>query len=89
MSAEEITTYWSNYNATDINPIITQLPNTNTSDGSTVERRVWENGDSCVRVEELKVIGGDHDWPGAFGNLVLILLTLVIFGIWRGFCRFC
>tara|TARA_B100000900_G_scaffold35069_1_gene26420 strand:- start:1321 stop:2301 length:981 start_codon:yes stop_codon:yes gene_type:complete len=69
MSAEEITTYWSNYNNTDINPIISQLPNINTFDGSTVERRVWENGDNCVRVEELKVIGGDHDWPGTFGNM--------------------
>jgi polyhydroxybutyrate depolymerase len=69
MSADEITTYWSNYNNTDINPIISQLPNINTSDGSTVERRVWENGDNCVRVEELKVIGGDHDWPGTWGNM--------------------
>jgi polyhydroxybutyrate depolymerase len=69
MSADEITTYWSNNNNTDINPIISQLPNINTSDGSTVERRVWENGDNCVRVEELKVIGGDHDWPGTWGNM--------------------
>ena len=29
MSADEITTYWSNYNNTDINPIISQLPNIN------------------------------------------------------------
>jgi len=69
MSADEITTYWSNYNNTDINPIISQLPNINTTDGSTVERRVWEGGDNCVRVEELKVIGGGHDWPGVFGNM--------------------
>mgnify|MGYP001185871974 FL=1 len=69
MSADEITTYWSNHNNTDINPIISQLPNINTSDGSTVERRVWGNGDNCVRVEELKVIGGDHDWPGTWGNM--------------------
>tara|TARA_B100001287_G_scaffold85094_1_gene71080 strand:+ start:863 stop:1918 length:1056 start_codon:yes stop_codon:yes gene_type:complete len=69
MSADDITTYWSNYNNTDINPIISQIPNINTFDNSTVEKRVWENGDNCVRVEELKVIGGDHDWPGTSGNL--------------------
>ena len=69
MSANEITTYWSNYNNTDTNPIISQLPNINTSDGSTVEYRVWENGDNCLRVEELKVNGGEHDWPGTFGNM--------------------
>jgi len=72
MSAEEITTYWSNYNNTDPNPIITQLPNINTSDGSTVEKRVWENGDNCVSVTELKVINGDHDWPGSTGNMDII-----------------
>ena len=71
MSADEITTYWSNYNNTDINPIISQLPNINSFDGSTVERRVWENGDNCVRVEELKVINGDHDWPGTSGNMYI------------------
>lgn len=69
MSADEITTYWSNYNNADTNPIISQLPNINTSDGSTVEHRVWENGDNCLRVEELKVNGGEHDWPGTFGNM--------------------
>lgn len=69
MSVEEITTYWSNYNNTDINPIINELPNTNLFDGSYVEQRIWENGDNCSRIEELKVIGGDHDWPGAFGNM--------------------
>ena len=69
MSADEITTYWSSYDNTDFNPTITQLPNTNTSDGSTVEKRTWENGDNCVAVTELKVMGGGHDWPGSSGNM--------------------
>jgi len=69
MSAEEITSYWSNYNNTENNPIINQLPNTNTTDGSSVEQRIWENGDNCSKVEELKIIGGGHDWPGVFGNM--------------------
>ena len=72
MSAEEITTYWSNFNNTDPSPIISQIPNINTSDGSTVEKRVWENGDNCVSVTELKVINGDHDWPGSSGNMDVI-----------------
>ena len=69
MSVEEITEYWSNYNNTNVNPLINPLPNTNLFDGSSVEQRIWENGDNCSRIEELKVIGGDHDWPGAFGNM--------------------
>ena len=69
MSVNEITTYWVNHNNTDLNPTITSVPNTNSSDGSTVEKRIWENGDNCVAVKELKVINGGHDWPGSFGNM--------------------
>ena len=39
------------------------------NDGSTVTKRVWENGDSCVSVVEFRVNGGEHDWPGSFGNM--------------------
>ena len=69
MSVDEITNYWSNYNNTDFNPEIIQISDLNNSDGSTVERKVWGNGDNCISIEELKVIGGNHDWPGSFGNM--------------------
>jgi polyhydroxybutyrate depolymerase len=69
MSANDITNYWSSYNSTDVDPVVTDVDNIVTSDGSTVERRVWMNGDNCVSVEELKVVNGDHDWPGSFGNM--------------------
>ena len=69
LSVNEITTYWANHNNTAINPTVTAVPNSNTSDGSTVEKRIWENGDNCVAVQELKVINGEHDWPGSSGNL--------------------
>jgi polyhydroxybutyrate depolymerase len=69
LSVNEITTYWANHNNTAINPTVTAVPNSNTSDGSTVEKRIWENGDNCVAVQELKVIHGDHDWPGSSGNM--------------------
>ena len=69
MSVNDITSYWANYNNTDINPTVTQIPNSNSSDGSTVEKRIWENGDNCVAVQELKVNNGGHDWPGSSGNM--------------------
>ena len=50
-------------NNTDNLPIVTQIPNLNISDGSYVERHSWINGNGCVSVEELKIIGGGHDWP--------------------------
>ena len=69
MSANDITNYWSNYNNTDINPIVTDVVNSVPNDGSTVERKLWVNGENCVEVQELKVVNGDHDWPGSFGNM--------------------
>ena len=69
MSADNITTFWSNYNNTDSDPVITDVEDISPYDGSTVERKRWLNGDNCSSVQELKVIGGDHDWPGVFGNM--------------------
>lgn len=69
LSADEMHEYWSGYNNTSSTPTITPLPNSSSSDGSTVERHSWTDGDGCVTVEHLKVIGGGHDWPGSFGNM--------------------
>lgn len=68
LSADDTHEYWANYNNTTSSPTITQLPDLNPSDGSTVEHYVWENGDNCVTIEHLKINGGGHDWPGSFGN---------------------
>jgi len=69
ISADETHTYWANHNSTDPDPTIVDLPNINSSDESSVEKRTWSNGDNCVSVQELKVNGGGHDWPGTFGNM--------------------
>ena len=62
-SIPDINNFWINNNNTDVTPIITQIPNSNVSDGSTVERYSWQNGNGCVSIEELKIVNGDHDWP--------------------------
>ena len=67
-SVAAIDSFWAYSNNTDVFPITTQLPDLNTSDGSTVERYSWQNGDGCVSVEELKIINGGHDWPSPFSS---------------------
>ena len=69
LSANEITEYWTNFNSTDNNPSVSDVTNTSTLDGSTIQRKIWLNGDGGVEVQELKVIGGAHDWPGTSGNM--------------------
>jgi polyhydroxybutyrate depolymerase len=55
--------YWVDYNNCDPTPTITELPDIDPDDGSTVEHIVYEGGDDNVNVEHFKIIGGSHIWP--------------------------
>ena len=69
ISADDTHQYWTNYNNADVNPSEIELSNNNSSDGSTVTKRIWGNGEACVSVVELRINGGGHDWPGSTGNM--------------------
>src|SRR3954468_9123508 len=64
---DTLVNFWVRFNSCSA-PIVTTLPNINTSDGSTVEHRVYNNGKNGSTVELYKVLGGSHSWPGAPGN---------------------
>lgn len=68
-SIAQLNNYWTNHNQCNTTPLVVQLANTNTTDGSTVERHTWSNVTGEVYVEHLKIIGGGHDFPGSFGNM--------------------
>ena len=69
LSIEDVLQSWVNYNNCDTSATITNLPNINPYDGSTVELIIYDEGDNGVTVEHFKVIGGGHTWPGtAFGS---------------------
>jgi polyhydroxybutyrate depolymerase len=55
-SLSDVNTYWANYNNTIVSPVVSTLPNINSSDGSTVELSLYNNGDNCTSVEHYKVI---------------------------------
>ena len=69
ISADETHQFWTEYNNTNYNPIEIEISDVNTNDGSTVTKRLWENGDACVSVVEYRVNGGGHEWPGFNGNM--------------------
>lgn len=69
VSIPVVLTHWSDYNNCDVTAIVTPIPNTNTTDGSTVEKVEYLNGDNCTEVVHYKVIGGGHTWPGSAINL--------------------
>jgi polyhydroxybutyrate depolymerase len=64
-SIPAVMTHWANFNNCDLPAITTAVPNTNTTDGSTVEKIVYENGDNCTQVVHFKMTGGAHTWAGS------------------------
>ena len=83
-SIDDVLQYWSNFNNCNPNPSITALPDLNTTDGSTVEYYIYDNGDNGSTTEHFKVNGGDHDWPGVFGNMDINASIEV----WKFFSKF-
>ncbi|MBK43134.1 MAG: hypothetical protein CMC83_04590 [Flavobacteriaceae bacterium] len=69
ISAQEMHSFWANYNNCELAASVLDVPDIDPFDGSIVERHSWSTSDGCKYVEELKVIGGGHDWPGSFGNM--------------------
>jgi polyhydroxybutyrate depolymerase len=62
---ENLVEYWADKNGCNPVPVMTPVPNTNTTDGCTAERYVYGGGTAGSTVELFKVIGGAHTWPGA------------------------
>jgi len=84
ISHNEVLNYWINYNQTDSSPIISDLQNINTVDGSTVELYQYKNGNNDVEIEHYKIINGGHDWPGTLGNMDIDANSV----IWRFVSQF-
>jgi len=68
MSIDEVINYWNTSNQCNTSPVTTTVPDTNKTDGSTVQIYEYSGGQNGVVVSHYKVFGGGHDWPGAWGN---------------------
>jgi len=60
----DVISFWSGFNNCSPNPVVTDMPNINTDDGSTTERQVFTNCDESIEVEHYKINNGGHTWPG-------------------------
>lgn len=64
ISAAATHKYWAKQNTCDTIAVMSSV-------SPSVERYTWSTASGCAYVEELKVIGGGHDWPGSFGNTTI------------------
>ncbi len=62
-SVATVVRYWVNYDTCTKTPTQTNLPDTDTNDGTTVQDYLYPNGKKGSKVEHLKIIGGSHSWP--------------------------
>lgn len=60
--------YWAEFNQTESEPIVSNLPDLDPSNGSTVVSYLYQRGTNGVEIEHLEVIGGVHDWFGEPGT---------------------
>jgi polyhydroxybutyrate depolymerase len=59
---------WANLINADAVPTTTPMPNISTTDGTTVERKSYLNGDNCSELIHYKITGGSHTWAGSAFN---------------------
>jgi len=84
---DTVFSYWVQQNQTSNTPVVTNLPDLNTSDGSTVSRFEYRNGTNGTEVQLYRVNNGNHTWPGASaGNPNLDISASEV--IWNFFKRF-
>ena len=89
LAIDSVLNYWVKFNHCDTTPIVTNVPNTNTTDGATAEHYLYANGDNGVTVEHYKVIGGGHTWAGAAFNIGVTCMDFSASKeIWRFFNQY-
>ena len=66
---EAVVAYWVQQTHCNAAPVITPVPNINTTDGCTAEHYVYSGGDAGSTVEFFKVLGGGHTWPDAIVDI--------------------
>jgi polyhydroxybutyrate depolymerase len=81
--------FWVDFNNCNPIPVITNLPDINTSDGCTADHYVYSGGDSATTVEFYKIQGGGHSWPGAIVNINITNMDFnASIEIWRFFRQY-
>jgi polyhydroxybutyrate depolymerase len=63
LSVQDSINFWKVINNCNSDPQITDLPNNNKFDGSTVTRQFY-NSNSGFPIDFYKIDGGGHSWPG-------------------------
>lgn len=56
--------YWADFNNCAVQTVTITLPNSDPTDGTTVDKMIDENGTNNTEVDLYKIYDGGHTWPG-------------------------
>ena len=89
VSVQNIIDFWVSQNGCSTTPVVTQVPDIDTTDGCTAVHYLYPDGNNGTTVELYKIDDGGHTWPGA---PVTIGVTNMDFNasaeIWRFFRQY-
>jgi polyhydroxybutyrate depolymerase len=89
VAVDTLIKYWVNHNGCPSQPMVTPVPNTNTSDGCTATRYDYQSCSANTEVVFYKIDGGGHSWPGAIFNINITNMDFsASLEIWKFFRRF-
>lgn len=81
--------FWQKNNGCDESPFKENVPDKNTSDGTTTEKYTYTNCKDGSQMIHFKVLNGAHTWPGAFINIGTTSQDFsASLEIWKFFRRF-
>ena len=87
-AVEDVIDYWKTYNQCDEDPVVTELDDVNTSDGSTVTHFYYGNGAGASTIELFRIDGGGHTWPNPEGFGVVNKDINASAEVWRFFSQY-
>lgn len=77
-STDETINYWKNRNKTSNTAIVTNFPNINSRDNSSVEKSVYNNGINNTEVILYRIIGGGHTEPSISDRYTAPLVPIIL-----------
>jgi polyhydroxybutyrate depolymerase len=89
-SADSLVKRFASFNGCNMTPTTTAIPNTNLTDNSTADRKVYSGGLLGSTVEFITIYGGQHSWPGTNTNVRGVTCRDFNAGVeaWKFFSRF-
>ncbi len=73
-SINDVLQYWVDFNDCNSTPSVSNVPDVNSSDGSTVDHIVYSEGNNCVTTEHFKSFAKYSSHRGLSSNASIILI---------------